>query len=262
MGLKSGFLFTCGALLAVAAVFAIAGSSTALNNPQAINMSEYSGELSVSGTGYVYVEPNMARVTVGVINEAETSTKAMADNADTMDGIMKAVRGLGISDRDIKTSTISVQPKYEYQYPDSSSSRPPGPVKTKISGYTATNTVTVTVRNLDKVGPVIDAAYGAGANEIHGVSFMLTEDRQAEVYREALEQAVAEAKSKAKTIAGAAGIEGIKLKSISESGAYFPVYESYAAGAADRAMAAPTPVSPGEQRVSATVSLKYVYVPQ
>lgn len=264
MGLKSGFLFACGALFAVAAIFAIAGSSTALNNAQTFNLSEYTGTLSASGTGYVYAEPDQAQISVGVTNEANTSSQAMADNANAMDKVMQAIRSLGISDRDIKTSTVSLQPKYDYQYPDSSGYVPPGPVRSKISGYTATNTVTITVRDLTKVGPVIDAAYGAGSNQINGVTFMLSEDKSATVYKEAMKKAVAEAKDKAKTIADAAGIDTIKLKTISETGSNFPViYQSFdkaSAGAAP--MAVSTPVSSGEQKVSATVSVTYVYVPQ
>ena len=280
MDLKSGLLLICGAVLAVAAIFAIAGSTTASNTVS--NLSDYKGTLSVSGTGYVYAAPDTALVSIGVVTEATTSTGAMGDNANAMDAVMKAMRNLGIMDKDMQTSTISVQPKYSYQYPVatpegssaagspasssgaiSSAIYPPYPVETKISGYTATNTITVKVHDLSKVGPVIDAAYGAGANQINGVTFTLSDDRAQAVYDQALQLAVAQAKDKARTIADAAGLGDIKLQTITESGNYYPIYFAGAAsGAMDKAAAAPTPVSPGEQKVSATVSMVYVYVPQ
>jgi uncharacterized protein YggE len=268
MGFKQGFLFMSGAILALAVIFLIIGNTSAQNTAPAVNMSIYTGTLSVSGTGYVFSEPDLAKVTIGVTTEAVTSTQAMGDNANAMDNVINAIKAQGIPASDIKTSRVSLQPKYEYQYPTTSSSSPdkavpPTSLSTRIVGYTATNTVTVTVRDMSKVGGVIDAGYNGGANQIQGVTFTLSDEKAATVYKQALQKAVAQATDKAKVIASASGVGEIKLKSISESGQYYPVaYDGMERSAMASGAVAPTPISPGEQQVSATVSMTYVYIPQ
>ncbi len=259
----------CGALAVLSVLFLIIGNTTAQNTAPAVNMSIYTGSLSVSGTGYVWAEPDMAKVTIGVTTEATTSTQAMGDNAEAMNAVINAIKAQDIPAIDIRTSTVSLQPKYEYQYPTATTSPyekavPPTSLSTRIVGYTATNTVTVTVRDLSKIGAVIDAGYNGGANQIHGVTFTLSDEKAASVYKQALEKAVTEAAGKSKVIASASGVGEIKLKSISESGQYYPVaYDGMERSAmATGAAAPPTPVSPGQQQVSATVSMTYVYIPQ
>jgi uncharacterized protein YggE len=278
MGFRNGFLFACGALFALAAIFLIIGNTTAQNTPPGINMSQYCGTISVTGSGDVYAEPDLAKVTIGVTTEATTSSQAMSDNANAMSKVIDAIKRQGIPDKDIRTSTVSLQPKYEYQYPTTVSyptgsdkavppvptSSPPTSLSTRIVGYTATNTVTVTVRDMSKVGKVIDEGYSGGANNINGVTFLLSDEKGATVYKEALQKAVAEAKDKAGVLATAAGISDYKLKTVSENGQYYPVaYDvmERSSGAA-YAASAPTPISPGQNKVTATVGLTYVYVPQ
>jgi uncharacterized protein len=280
MGFRQGFLFACGALFALAAIFLIIGNTTAQNTPPGINTSQYSGSITVTGNGYVYADPDLAKVTIGVTTEATTSTKAMGDNADAMSAVVAAIKRLGISDKDIKTSTVSLQPKYEYQYPTTAvapsatgmdkavppvpTQTPPTSLSTRIVGYTAVNTVTVTVRDMSLVGKVIDEGYNGGANQINGVTFLLSDEKGATVYKEALQKAVAEAKDKASLLATAAGISDIKLKTIAENGQYVPLAYDVMERGAGVAMAAvaPTPISPGQNKVTATVGLTYVYVPQ
>jgi len=284
MGFRHGFLFVCGALLALAAIFLIIGNTTAQNAPSGINSSLYSGTISVTGNGYVYADPDLAKVTIGVTTEATTSSQAMADNANAMNAVIAAIRQVGIPDKDIQTSTVSLQPKYEYQYPSTAvystaasapdktalpmipapTSTPPTSLSTKIVGYTAVNTVTVTIRDLSLVGKVIDQGNSGGANNINGVTFLLSDEKGAAVYREALQKAVAEAKDKANVLATAAGVGDIKLKTISENGQYYPLaYDVMErSAAAGVAAVAPTPISPGQNKVTATVALTYVYVPQ
>jgi uncharacterized protein len=277
MRFRQGFLFVCGALFVLAAIFLIIGNTTAQNAPSKINMSEYCGTITVTGSGDVYAEPDLARVTIGVTTEATTSTKAMGDNADAMSKVIDAIKRLGIPEKDIKTSTVSLQPKYEYQYPTTTSyptgsdkavpptptSTPPTSLSTRIVGYTAVNTVTVTVRDMSLVGKVIDEGYNGGANNINGVTFLLSDEKGATVYKEALKKAVAEAKDKAGVLATAAGISDYRLKTVSENGQYYPVaYDAMERSAASGMAVAPTPISPGQNKVTATVGLTYVYVPQ
>jgi uncharacterized protein YggE len=248
MELKRGFLFGIGAMMAISLVLVYAGNALASDSTVTpVVIVDKDKTITVTGTGYVYAEPDIAKITIGVTTESDTSTGAMSKNADQMSAVMSAVKSAGIPAKDIQTTRVAVDPVYNYNSP-----------KPKITGYRATNTITVTVRDTSKVGPVIDAAYKAGANDINGVNFMLSEDRSANVYKQALDKAIAEGSGKAKAIAGAAGISNPQLKSISESASYSPPVPMYEARAADSAGAA-TPISTGEQRVQATVTMVYTF---
>jgi len=281
MGFKHGFLFGIGALFALAAICIIIGNTTAQYAATNADPSSYNGTITVTGSGSVYADPDMAQVSIGVTNEATTAAQAMSDNAAAMTRVIDALKRQGIAQADIKTSTVSLQPKYSYQYPKAyytGSSGVAGPMipaasttsaiapmptsaptvlTTEIVGYTATNTVTVTVRDLTKVGAAIDAGYNNGANQVNGVTFMLSDDKANSVYQQALQSAITNGASKAQTMATAAGVGSIKLKTISESGIYYPM--TFQAFSADAAGAVSTPISPGQNKVTATVSLTYVY---
>lgn len=213
--------------------------------------------ITVTGTGSVYATPDIAKFTAGVVTEVDTSTDAMQKNAVLMDKVVNAIKGAGIPDKDIKTSRVNLEPVYNYQ------SQPQGATqKPQIVGYRATNNVTVTIRDMSRIGATVDAAASAGANQVNGVSFELSDDYAKSVYKQALNQAVGDGADKAKTIADAAGTGPIALKSLSESGQYYPqpIYFDMA----PRAMSAgagsvPTPVSPGEQKVQASVSMVYTF---
>lgn len=265
MQYKGGLLFGFSLLLALCLMSVLASSAfEADGGTTGVNLSEKPGTISVNGNGIVYTEPDIAKITVGVITEAGTSTQAMADNANKMDSVVNSVKGKGIPAKDIKTATISVEPEYASENPPPASLSYPVPAKQNISGYKATNTITVTIRDLTLAGAVIDAASAAGSNEIQGVSFQLSDELQSRVYDDALKKAIADGTDKAQTIATAAGITGYKLKSISESGSRSPVYayEGMGGAAMAKAASAPTPVSAGQTKVEATVSMTYIFVPQ
>jgi uncharacterized protein len=253
MEFKKGLLFGLGAIAALAVMLAIMGSAAADDTPQTASKER---TVSVTGTGSVYTVPDIAKFSTGVVTEANLSADAMQTNAQLMDSVVSALKKAGIPEKDIKTGRLTLEPVYNYySQPQGSTEKP------KIVGYRATNTVTVTVRDLTKVGTAIDAATNAGANKVNGVSFELSDEKSAEVYREALKKAVSDGADKAKTIGDAAGTGALTLKSISESGTYYPQpnYYEYGAAAMDSRSAVTTPVSPGEQKVQATVSMVYTF---
>lgn len=255
MSFKKGFMFSLGALAVLLVIAMVVGVSMAADTT---TEDKEKKTITVSGSGYVYAKPDVAVISVGVVTESKTSTDAMDANNDKMNQVISAVKALGIPERDIQTGTVSLQPKYEEVKPDYTYYS----YVRNIVGYTATNTVTIKVRDMTKVGPAIDAAYRSGSNQINGVSFTMSEDLYNKLYNDALKMAVNVAGDKAKTIADTAGISGIRLNKISESGSYQPVYyDSWntRAGAADLA-AAPTPVEPGQQKVTASVSMEYTFV--
>ncbi len=254
MELKRGLLFGLGVFLALIVILTYMGSATASDTPLSADKER---TITVTGTGSVNVVPDIAKFSTGVVTEADTSSDAMAKNAPLMDAVVKAIKDAGIPDNDIKTSGITLEPVYNYN------SQPQGATdKPKIVGYRATNTVTVKVRDMSKVGTTIDAANNAGANRVNGVSFELSDELATDMYKQALTKAVSDGSDKAKTISTAAGAGSLTLKSITESGTYYPqpMFMEFA-GAADSAKApmATTPVSPGEQKVQATVSMVYTF---
>ena len=252
MDIKKGLLFSLGFIVALAILLAIMGSASADDSPQAVSKDK---TVTVTGTGSVYATPDIAKFSTGVVTQSASSSDAMQNNAQLMDKVVKAIKATGIPDKDVRTGQVSLEPQY--------STNAQGVQDTsKIIGYKATNTVTVTIRDLSKVGSTIDAATGAGANQVNGVSFELSDELAASTYKQALKKAVADGADKAKTIADAAGTSALTLKSLSESSTYYPqpVYMDFAAAGAKAApMAVSTPVSPGEQKVQATVTMVYTF---
>jgi len=163
-----------------------------------------------------------------------------------MTAVLASLKKLGIADKDIQTTTLSLQPTYDY----STGTTPP-----RLTGYQLSNAVAVTVRDLDKVGDAIDAALAAGATTLDGVSFRVADQAAAEA--QARQAAMTEAKAKAKSLADAAGISIAGVASISETSAPVP-YPIYYGSAATGAKDVATPVQPGSTEVTVTVTVVYL----
>ena len=205
----------------------------------------------VSGQGSVTAKPDIAMFTAGVVTTGATAEEALAKNSNIMDAVVKAIKDSGVAEKDLKTQSVSVWPEIDYGYRDDQKREMP-----IILGYRAENTVAVTVRALPKTGALIDAATKAGANQVYGVSFTLSPEASKSLRVNALKEAVMDASDKAKAIADALGIEKITPLSVSESSGYYPVYRSDAM-AMEKAAGAPTPVSPGEVEVTASVTITF-----
>lgn len=204
----------------------------------------------VTGDAQIRVAPDEATVSIGIVRQAKTAAVAQEQANAVGREILAAITQAGIAANDIKTAGLRLSPMYEER------SLPP-----RISGYQASNVVRVRVADLNKVGPVIDAGLRAGANEIQGLQFGLRDDLAAR--RQALKQAVTEARSKADAIAEAAGVQILGPLEISESGGFVPRVEYGGDMMMARAMAAPpppAPVSPGELEIHAGVTIRYQIV--
>lgn len=203
--------------------------------------------ISVSGTGRVLIDPDIADLRLGVTVEKPTVKEARDANAQAMTAVIASLRQLKVADKDIQTSTLSLTPVYDY--------RPDGE-QPRLIGYNLTNAVAVTIRDLDVVGDAIDAALSAGATTLDGVTFRVEDQAAAE--KQAREAAMAEAKAKAQTLASAAGVSIQGVASVSETVAPVP-YPVYFSGVRDLAAEeASTPVEPGTNEVSVTVAVVYV----
>ena len=206
--------------------------------------------ISVSGEANVSVAPDLAQVEGGVTSEARTAREASEANNAAMGKVLLALKGAGIDEKDYQTSRLSLQPQYAQPAPNRSG--PP-----QITGYRASNRVTIKVRDVTKVASVIDALVAAGANEVGGINFIVTQASRA--LDEARTKAVADARRKAEIYAKAAGVSLGEPISISEEGATPPpVFRSKMSAPM---AAAPPPVAPGEELLSITVNVTWAIKP-
>jgi uncharacterized protein len=202
--------------------------------------------ISVTGEATVSVPPDLAEIEGGVTSEAKTAREASEANNAAMGKVLQALKGAGIEEKDVQTSRLSLQPQ--------SAPNRTGP--STVAGYRASNRVTIRVRDVTKVANVIDTLVGAGANEIGGINFVVSQ--ASKLLDEARERAVADARRKAEIYAKAAGVTLGAPLSISEEGNSAPVpYRRMAAG-----MAVSAPVAQGEETLAVSVSVSWAIKPQ
>jgi uncharacterized protein len=207
--------------------------------------------ISVSGTGTVTLQPDTADLNLGVQVNRTTVKAAQHDSAAAMTKVIAALKALGIDPKDIQTSNLSLQPTYDYQ----TGNNPP-----RITGYQMSNSVSVTLRDLSKLGDAIDNSLAAGATSLDSVNFRVNDETAAE--SQARQAAMADAKAKADTLASAAGISIGGVASINETSTPISVPITYnaAAGVASAPDAAKiaTPVQTGTNDVTITVNVVYL----
>jgi uncharacterized protein YggE len=215
--------------------------------------------VSTSGSASTNVEPDKVSVTIAVETNGETAAEAAEANADLMDQVLAAIQALGITEEQIATSNYNVFPVYNSTegaevcimiYPPPPECQP----STEIAGYTASNSVTVTVDADFDAGSIIDTAVEAGATHVQGAYFFISEERQNEVRDGLIEEAIANARARADAAASAVGMNVTGVKSIALNDVYFPVFfrDVAAQEAADG-----TTLLPGEQQVTMTVQVVY-----
>lgn len=219
---------------------------TVLVSPAALAASDTSRVISVSGQGEVQVTPDEATLSAGVVTTASTAAAALADNARSMNAVFDALRHAGVAEKSMQTSGFNVSPQY--------ATEKDGTQTPNITGYQVSNTVNVTLDDLSKVGPTLDALVASGANSIGGVSFDIKNPKAAMAQARTL--AVSDAVDRAQTLAKAAGVTLGPILSINDGGNNDveprPMYRMVSVTAA-RA----TPIAAGEQNVAANVSITW-----
>jgi uncharacterized protein YggE len=198
--------------------------------------------ITVVGEATLSLPPDLARLRAGVVSEGKTAREATDNNRKSMTAIIAAIKGMGVVDKDIQTSRYSIQPVYEQNRP----------IPNSFKGFQVFNNVVVTIRDLDKVGGVIDAVVSAGANSIGGVEFSVAEPSKAlDAVRAG---AVADALRKAELYANAAGVGLGRAVTIAEqSSGPQPLVMSMRAGSPG----GETPIAAGEVTLRATVTVGY-----
>ncbi len=236
------------ALLAIAlagsAVPAGAAAQTLPATPPPAAQTISGTRVDISATGEVTRVPDVAIISAGVVTRAQSATAAIEENANRMERVRAALRRAGIADRDIQTSSINLNPDYRYQ-----ENQPP-----VLTGYQASNTLSIRFRDIRSTGQILDALVAEGANQINGPN--LTIDQPEAARDEARVQAIAVGKARAELYARALGKRVGRLLSVSESGGYsvprpMPMAAMQERGAAD------TAIEPGEQSVEVTLAMSF-----
>jgi uncharacterized protein YggE len=195
--------------------------------------------VTVTGEATVSVAPDTAIIRIGVNSTAKTAREASDANAKQMTGVLAAIKDAGIADRDVQTSRLSLQPQYD---PNKSGTA-------RLLGFQVTNQLTVRIRDIDKMPGIIDRSIGAGANEMSGIEFVVSE--QSKLLDQARDDAIADARRKAERYAKAADAKLGAVTAISEDGSSPPPRLMQAMRASG------APVAPGEQMLRASVSVTY-----
>ena len=232
--------------LAAALAFASLGSLPMSADAQSAPMIATDGTLlSVAAQAEARRAPDIASVSAGVVTQAADANTALRQNADQMAKVVAAIRAAGVADRDVQTAGVNLNPQYRYV-----ENQPPA-----ITGYQASNTVNVTVRDIAKLGRILDALVATGANQINGPTFDI--DEKEPVLDEARRSALDKARARADMYAKSLGLRVRRIVSIDESGGAsiprpVPMY-AMAKMARDEA----TPISPGENVLSVNLNVLF-----
>lgn len=242
----------CGVIGIIVLVFALAWLGVDIRNkfnesPQAANT------ITVSGTGEVFVKPDLAQTYFSVVTEAKTVGEALAKNTEKMNAIIGFVKEQGMESKDMKTTSFNIFPHYEYQkveteiYP-----YPPG--KRVLAGYEVSQSLQVKIRDLAKVGAILEGAVQAGANQIGDLQF--TVDKEEEFKKQARAAAITRAKEKAKELTSQLGVRLVRVVNFSENGGGMPIF--FGKEMALEAVGGPTPqIETGENKIEVSVNITY-----
>ena len=201
-------------------------------------------ELSVTET--VKGDPDLATIGAGVSSRAATAVEAMQINAREMKSVIDRIKSLGVAEKDIQTTGVSLYPQYDYNRATQ---------QQEFKGYQASNRVSVVLRDIDKTGPVLDALVAAGATDLSGPDFSIDDDTAAKAQARAA--AMKRAEAMARDYARMAGYSDIRVIQISENVMVNRPMPMMRMAVAEAAADASTPIQPGQVGSSVTVNVTY-----
>jgi uncharacterized protein YggE len=207
--------------------------------------------ITVSGEGEATMAPDIATLTIAVMREAKTARDALTANNDAMAAVIAAMKSSGVAENDLQTTGIQINPRYDFPQ------KPDGGQEAVLAAYQVTNTLSVRIRDIEKTGEILDKSVSLGVNQGGGITF--SNENPAQAREEARKKAVADAISKAKTLAEAAGVSLGNVLEISETGPTSPPIPM--AQAKFRAEVADAPVEAGENAYRVEVTMTYELVP-
>jgi len=206
--------------------------------------------ISVSGTGEVYAKPDLALISFSVVAEEKTAVDALTKNSETMNKVIEFLKGSGIEDKDLKTTTFRINPRYEWR--NGSKVSYPSTGERVLVGYEVNQSLQVKIRDMLEVGNLIEGATSAGANKVDSLEF--TFDNEDELKKQAREQAIDKAKQKAKELVKELGVKLGRITSFNESiipPIFYDMKEAYGIGGA-----APE-IEAGENLIKSNVIITY-----
>jgi uncharacterized protein len=229
------------AILAILALAVSACGPTTINQAAPASLRT----LSVSGLGVVYLTPDIVYINIGVNTQRENASQAVEINKEQTSAVIQAIKDFGVDAKDIRTTNFSIWSNPQYDEFG----------QIKGTNYSVDNTVNVTVRDIDNLGDLLDAAIQAGANSIYSIQFDV-EDKT-EATKEARAQAVEDAKVEAQELAITSGVEILQIETISYyESSPTPYYEGKGGGGGG-AMESAVPIQPGQLAISVTVNVTY-----
>jgi uncharacterized protein YggE len=234
------------ALIGALMLGALSWAAPAAAQQASITQSIAGTRLDLTAPGEVTRVPDVASFSAGVVSRAATATAAIQDAAGRMDRVLAALKRAGIEDRDIQTGSVSLNP--EYRYPDNQSPQ--------LTGYTASNTLTIRFRDIERSGKILDALVSQGANQINGPN--LTIDKPDAALDEARANAVAIGRARAEAYARSLGMRLVRVVSVSENGGYAvppPAPPPVPMMAAQSR--AYTKIEPGEQKLQVSLAMTF-----
>lgn len=239
------FILTAGLIFILIVSYGV-GVKNAVREGKFIGLSpESKNIISFSGEGKIFAKPDIAEINLSVMNEEKTVISAQDKNTKAMNKIVGILKGNGVAEKDIKTTSYNIYPRYDW-------------VKDKqaLAGYRVEQTVQVKIRDLEKVGKIIDESVSAGANEVGQLRFAIDEPEK--LKEQAADLAIADAKMKAERVAGILGVNLIRVVRFSETGTEPPIrpfYKMMEAGAGGGAEA--PQIEAGEQEIVSNVSIEW-----
>ncbi len=251
---KDGKRCCCAVLAAIIGIFLVTLIVAKIIEIQD-KIKETGNTIMVSDTGEIYAKPDLALTTFSVVKEAKTVGEALSENTKKMNAVISFVKGEGIEDKDVKTTNFNISPRYEWY--EESQCYPPCPGgKRVLVGYEVTQSLEVKIRDMTKIGDIIQGATDAGANEVGDLQFTI--DKEDELKAQARTEAITKAKTKAKDLASQLGVKLGRIISFNESN-QLPYYYGYSMKeAASSAIGGGTPsIETGENKIEVTVTITY-----
>jgi uncharacterized protein YggE len=223
---------------------ALLAAPAAAQPAQSITQSITGTRLDVNATGEVTRVPDVAVISAGVVTKSSTAQAALQQAAARMERVRAALKSAGVADRDIQTSNINLEPQYVYE-----NNQPP-----RLTGYSATNQLSIRFRDIANAGKILDALVAQGANTINGPN--LTIDHPEAALDEARARAVAAGRARAELYARSLGLRVVRIVAVSESGGY-AVPPPMPMAVQRMSANAETKIDPGEQKLEVNLAMVF-----
>ena len=238
--------------IAVLTISSVVGIGNKVKEGQYIGKNpDMTNVITVAGQGEVYAKPDLGLIDLTVVTEKPTSQSAMKENSARMNKVIEFVKSKGVQGKDIKTTNFNINPRYNYIGGGFSSGT------RVLAGYEVTQTLQVKIRDLDKVGEILEGATSAGVNNVGDLTFTI--DDEEELKKQARAEAIAKAKQRAKDLASELDVDLVRIVSFSEN-SYDPYYGFGLGGAIDSLSiekAVVPEIETGENKISVSVNITY-----